>query len=106
MNDLSKLPPGCEPLRADLCGRGKYALALVALLVLTFAVQFRSVPLIARENRALRVWVTPTYAAHSLNRFVRETYLESEAIEVVGQDTVIDRAMPWLANWPGRTSSH
>ena len=22
------------------------------------------------------------------------------------QDTVIDRAMPWLANWPGRTSSH
>lgn len=77
-----------RPWRRELMVRGGIILGSSALLVLLILANFKDVTLFGRENRALRMYVNPTYPVYSLIKTVRENRRarRDQPLEVIAAD--------------------
>lgn len=65
---------------------------VVGLLLILIMANFKYLSYFSRENRDLRVWVTPVFPLISLNRYIKDLSSEAIVVEPIATDAHIVRA--------------
>lgn len=81
-----------KPFFKEALRRGLVFLGLVAFVGLLIAVNFKYITYFSRENRDLRVYITPLYAIDSIKGFVRrELDKNKEPLKIIAEDALQEK---------------
>ena len=71
----------------ELITRFLYLLGIIAIVVILLLINFKFVSYFARENRDLRIYITPLYAIDSIKGYVRSEQRKNKTpLKIIGND--------------------